>query len=80
MNKKEAKTRIQEIFIQTFPELKGETFSFTKKQGDILGWDSFAHMQLASSIEQAFGIELDMQGIIEADSPASFLALVEKKL
>lgn len=80
MNKKEVRTKVQRIFTDVFPQLKGKKFSFSVKQGDIAGWDSFAHMQLASAIERAFEIELAMEDVVEIDSPARFLALIEKNL
>lgn len=80
MKKSEIKTRIKDIFTKILPELKGTRFDFSRKQGDVAAWDSFAHMQIASTIERSFDIELSMKDIIEADSPARFVALIEKKL
>ncbi len=38
------------------------------KYQDVSGWDSIGHMQLMSSLEEAFDIELDIDDIIDFSS------------
>lgn len=78
--KDEIKARIQDIFVAVFPDLKRKRFDFARKQNDFVGWDSFAHMQLTSRIEHAFGVEFSMKDVVSADSPARFVAMVKKEI
>lgn len=72
--------KIEKIFLSTFPGMSEKEFSLDKKQAEFENWDSFAHMELVSKIEQELGVTLDFEEIAEIDSPRKFVEVVQKKL
>jgi len=79
LDEKEVEKGITEIFQETFAELKGKDFDLEKKQSDFENWDSFAHMELVGKIEEKFGISLEVDEVIDLDSPKKFVEIVLKK-
>ncbi len=79
MEKKDIEAGIEEIFKGTFSELE-KGFEFEKSQGDFENWDSFSHMELVSKVEEKFGVSLEMEEVVELDTPRKFVGIVEKKL
>src|SRR5262249_3055679 len=47
---------------------------------DIPGWDSVGHLSLASELEQAFGISLDVDELIEMESVREIVRIITPKL
>jgi acyl carrier protein len=54
------------LFIDTFM-LEAEELNGLKYQ-EVPSWDSVGHMQLMTALEESFGIELDIDDIIEFSS------------
>ena len=79
MDKNEVTQEITKIFQETLPELKGKNIELEKNQGDFESWDSFIHMELVGKIEQKFGISLEVDEVIELDSPKKFIQMVLRK-
>ena len=48
------------------------------KYQDISAWDSIGHMQLMTALEEVFGIELDIDDIIEFSSFETGKAILKK--
>ncbi|HJW97199.1 MAG TPA: acyl carrier protein [archaeon] len=79
MEEKEIRDGVKKVFLEVFGgDL--ENFNFGKKQEDFENWDSLAHMQLVSGVETAFSVQLEMEEIVEIQTPEGFVKLVEKKL
>lgn len=76
----EIEVKIKDIFLKMFSELSDDSFDFKKKQDQYENWDSFAHMELVSKIEQAFVITLDINEMINTDSAIQFVEIVKKKV
>ena len=74
------KEQVKQIFLQVFDELKPEEFSFDKKQPDYERWDSFAHMQLISEIENKMGITFDMEEVVGIESATDIVKLIEEAI
>jgi acyl carrier protein len=47
---------------------------------DIPGWDSMGHLSLASNLEEAFGINLDVDELMEMESVREIVRIIEAKL
>jgi len=47
---------------------------------DIPGWDSVGHLSLASELEQAFEISLDVDELIEMESVREIVRIIKTKL
>lgn len=80
MELREIETIVKEIFEQQFPEIAGKEFDFGKKQDQFENWDSFSHMWLISKIEEKFKVSLEINEVVELDSPQRFVQIVDKKL
>ena len=79
MSKDQIKAIVKKIFIELFPELRAGKFDFNKKQSDFKDWDSFMHMKLISTLEEKFGIALDMEKAMDADNPIKFVEIIAKQ-
>ena len=71
--------QLQEIFRDVFADdaivLQGTTTS-----SDIEDWDSLAHIQLISEIENHFGIHFTLQEAVAASNVSEFVQIIESKL
>lgn len=71
--------QLQEIFRDVFADdtivLQGTTTS-----SDIEDWDSLAHIQLISEIENHFGIQFTLQEAVAASDVSEFVQIIESKL
>lgn len=71
--------QLQEIFRNVFADdaivLQGTTTS-----SDIEDWDSLAHIQLISEIENHFGIQFTLQEAVAASDVSEFVQIIESKL
>lgn len=63
-------------FTSTF--LVDESALPTLKYQDIAAWDSVGHMGLMTALEETFGIEMDIDDIIEFSSFEYGLTILEK--
>jgi acyl carrier protein len=77
----EPKSKLINIFRNTFTELSDKPDSFIEKctKSDIEAWDSGNHFMLISCIEDDFAISLDDEviGTIESFSDA-YIAIIEQ--
>ena len=71
--------QLQEIFRDVLADdaivLQGTTSS-----SDIEDWDSLAHIQLISEIENHFGIQFTLQEAVAASNVSEFVQIIESKL
>lgn len=71
--------QLQKIFRDVFADdaivLQGTTTS-----SDIEDWDSLAHIQLISEIENHFGIQFTLQEAVAASNVSEFVQIIESKL
>jgi acyl carrier protein len=65
----------QEVFSNPNIQIQKE---MTSK--DVVGWDSFSHMNLISSIEIHFGIEFTQREVMSLDNVGALINLVERKV
>ena len=70
--------QVKEIFIKVFPKVDPLILNLDKKQAEFEDWDSFAHLQLVSQIEKQFGIRLDIDDVMNSNSPNDFIKLVNE--
>ena len=71
--------QLVEILSGVFNETLGiEEFDLSISMDKIQKWDSLKHIQLLSSIERAFGIEIQFEDTIEMISGQSILNNIKK--
>ena len=71
------KSEIKNIFFGVFPNLKEEEFDWEKHQSSYDDWDSFAQMQLITSVESKFNIQIDIDDVISITSADDLLNYVK---
>jgi len=79
MNNGEILTKIQEAFKVSF-DVDPQTVSMDTTASDIPLWDSVGHLSLASSLEEGFGITLDVDDLMEMESVRDIVRVVTPKL
>ena len=79
MSKEETTKEIIRIFNEIFPETNGNDLNLNKNQGNFENWDSFTHMDLVRKVEERFSISLDLNDVVELDTPQKFVDIVIKK-
>ena len=71
--------QVVEILSGVFNEILGiDEFDLSVSMDKIQKWDSLKHIQLLSSIERAFGIEIQFEDTIEMISGQSILNNIKK--
>jgi len=71
--------RVQEVFNEAFgtdPKL----ISLETTPGDVPAWDSVGHLDLAGRLEQAFGITLDVDDLMEMEDVRAIVRIIDAKL
>jgi len=72
-------TRVQEVFQEAFG-IEPQLISLETNPSDVRAWDSFGHMDLASRLERAFGISLDVDDLMEMENVREIIRIVSSKL
>ena len=72
-------SKIQEVFKASF-DVDPQTVSMDTTASDIPLWDSVGHLSLASSLEEAFGITLDVDDLMEMESVRDIVRVITPKL
>ena len=75
MNDEQIINRLSNIFNNTFG---GNEFELTITMDNVPEWDSLKHIQLLSSIEESFRIEIQFEDAIEMITGKSILTIVKK--
>ena len=75
MNDEQIIIKLSDIFIDT---LGVNEFELSITMDEIPEWDSLKHIQLLTTIEAAFGIELQFEDAIEMITGKSILTKVKK--
>jgi len=72
-------TKIREAFSAAF-EINPQLVSMETNANDIPGWDSVGHLSLASNLEQIFGINLDVDELMEMENVREIVRIITPKL
>jgi acyl carrier protein len=72
-------SKIQEAFGAAF-DVDPKSVSMETTANDIPLWDSVGHLSLASSLEEAFGITLDVDDLMEMESVREIVRVLTPKL
>jgi len=75
MNDEQIIKKLSDIFIDTLGINK---FELSVTMDEIDEWDSLKHIQLLTTVEAAFGIEIQFEDAIEMTSGKSILTKVKK--
>ena len=71
---------VKTIFFETFPLLTESDFDWEKTQNNYEDWDSFAQMQLITSAESKFNIQIDIDDVISITSAQDLLNYIKSHI
>jgi len=72
-------TKIQEAFHKAFG-VDPHMVSLETTPSDIPAWDSVGHLELACALEQSFGINLDVDDLMEMENVREIARILSSKL
>jgi acyl carrier protein len=72
-------TTVQGAFKAAF-DVDPQSVTIETKPNDIPGWDSMGHVALVSSLEQAFGLNFDVDEVMEMEDVRQIIRIVEAHL
>ncbi len=72
-------TKVREVFRASF-DIDPQIVSLETSAKDIPGWDSVGHLSLASNLEQAFKISLDVDEMMEMENVGAIVRIIQAKL
>jgi acyl carrier protein len=72
-------TNVREAFKAAF-DIDPQLVSMDTTPSDISAWDSVGHLSLAGSLEEVFGISLDVDELMEMDSVREIVRIIGTKL
>ena len=76
----EIEVEIKKIFFDLFPGLTDNDFDWEKQQTDYEDWDSFAQMQLITSADSKFNIQIDIDDVISITSAQDLLNYIKSHI
>jgi acyl carrier protein len=71
--------RVQKAFHSTF-EVDPQLVNLDTSPPDIGGWDSMGHVTLASSLEQEFNVNLDVDELMAMENVREIIRILEGKI
>ena len=71
-------TKVREAFQAAF-DIDPQSVSMETTASDISAWDSVGHLSLAASLEEAFGVSLDVDELMEMESVREIVRIVSAK-
>lgn len=73
-------TRLWQVFAECLVDEDGvpPADPATCKRGETGGWDSVTHLQLVASIEDRFGVEFDIDDIVEFECYADGVSILRR--
>jgi acyl carrier protein len=71
--------KVQEAFKSAF-NIDPQTVTIDTTPSDIPAWDSMGHVALASSLEEAFGLNFDVDDLMEMENVKKIVGVVQFKL
>ena len=71
-------TKIQEAFHKAFG-VDTQLVSVDTTPSDVPAWDSVGHLELASTLEQSFGITLDVDDLMEMENVREIVRIIKAK-
>jgi acyl carrier protein len=72
-------TDVQEAFKAAF-DIDPQSVSLETTASDISAWDSVGHLSLAGSLEETFGISLDVDDLMEMENVRQIVRIISTKL
>jgi acyl carrier protein len=72
-------TKVREAFKGAF-DIDPQSVTMETTADDIPAWDSVGHLSLGGSLEEVFGISLDVDDLMEMENVRAIVRIIEAKL
>ncbi len=72
-------TKVQAAFQAAF-DVDPQSVSLETTASDIPSWDSVGHLSLAGTLEEIFGISLDVDDLMEMENVREIVRIISSKL
>ena len=72
-------TKVQDVFHEAFG-IDAQLISLETTPNEVPAWDSVGHLDLASRLEQAFGVNFDVDDLMEMENVREIVRIVNAKL
>ena len=79
MNDQEVLTKVQQAFKSAF-DVNPAVVTMDTTASDISAWDSVGHLSLAGSLEESFGVSLDVDELMDMESVRKIVNIISGKL
>ena len=70
---------VREAFKIAF-DIDPQSVTMETTASDISGWDSVGHLSLAGTLEEVFGVSLDVDDLMEMENVRAIVRIVSTKL
>jgi acyl carrier protein len=71
--------KVREAFKSAF-DIDPQSVSMETTASDIAGWDSVGHLSLAGTLEEVFGVSLDVDDLMEMENVREIVRIITTKL
>jgi len=78
-NHEDVMGKVRAAFKSAF-DIDPQTITIDTVPSDISAWDSMGHVTLASSLEQAFGLNFDVDDLMAMENVKEICRIVQSKL
>jgi len=78
-NSEDVMGKVRAAFKSAF-DIDPQTITIDTVPSDISAWDSMGHVTLASSLEQAFGLNFDVDDLMAMENVKEICRIVQSKL
>ena len=70
--------KVKAAFVSTFG-LEPSTFTVEMLPEDVQGWDSLGHLRLVTALQEQFGVEFEVDEVMDMDSVKKIVTICESK-
>lgn len=78
MSKPETFEKVKNAFVSAFA-VDPATFKIEMMPEDINGWDSLGHLRLVTALQEQFGVEYEVNEVMDMDSVQKIVDICESK-
>ena len=70
--------KVKAAFVSAFA-VDADTFKIEMMPEDINGWDSLGHLRLVTALQEQFGVEFEVNEVMDMDSVQKIVTICESK-
>jgi acyl carrier protein len=70
--------KVKNAFVSTFA-VEPSTFTVAMMPEDVQGWDSLGHLRLVTALQEQFGVEFEVDEVMDMDSVQKIVSICESK-